>query len=68
MSEFFLGFYLCGLIQTGALVYVALEQQKPSWGPAKRLAVSIGLGLFWFVLAPWLLHQAAGGARKRQDS
>jgi len=48
---------------TSSLVYIALEQQKPGWGPAKKIAASTALGLFWFVLAPWLWKRAAGRAQ-----
>jgi len=63
MKQFLLGFYVCGFIQTGSLIYIALEQQKPDWGPAKKIAASTALGLFWFVLAPWLWKRAAGRAQ-----
>jgi len=64
MRQFLLGVYVCGFIMTSGLVYIALEQQKPDWGSAKKIAASTALGLVWFVLAPWLWKRAAGRAQQ----
>ena len=58
MLWFLLGFYMCGVLQTGVLVFVALPQSKPKWSQGQRAAGGLVLGLFWPVLAPWLLRQA----------
>jgi len=57
MLWFLLGFYMCGVLQAGSLVFVALPQSKPNWGRGQRAAASLALGLFWPVLVPWLLRQ-----------
>ena len=58
MWRFLLGFYMCGVLQTGALVFVALPQSKPKWGRGQRAAAGLVLGLLWPVLTPWMMRQA----------
>jgi len=57
MWQFLLGFYISQVLQIGALVYIALPQSKPKWSQGQRAAASLALGLFWPILAPWIMRQ-----------
>ena len=57
MLWFLLGFYMCGVLQAGSLVFVALPQSKPDWSRGQRAVAGLVLGLFWPILAPWIMRQ-----------
>jgi len=62
MIQFLLGFYVCGFIQTGALIYVGTARSEPKWSKGRRLLVSIVMAIFWPAVGPWMLGRVGGQA------